>query len=194
MWVYSRVSKAHKSKVLASVVSTLYICYTTLAMNCCRVMFYVIMSSKGRTWFVVSFKPLMTHYMRHKPTQPSHQHILSCFQNHSCVDQCSFLQNTAVIVQAFVKLHVNVFTLSLQLFRILQFDQTSRVWFCRRLPSLPSSKGALQLPFLQPFKGTASLKRPKFAILYLFYPLCLQVFCNRDFEYVPFGIHATLCP
>ena len=126
------------------------------------------------------------------PPQPLHQHILSCFQNHSCVDQCSFLQNT-VIVQAFVKLHVNVFTLSLQLFRILQFDQTSRVWFCRRLPSLPSSKGALQLPFLQPFKGTTNLKKAQNWPFYPFYPLCLQVFCNTDFEYVPFGIHATLC-
>ena len=93
--------------------------------------------------------------------QSSHQHILSCFQNHSCVDQCSFLQNT-VHVQAFVKMHtckVGNFTLFLQLFRILQFDQTSWVCFCRRLPSLPSSKGALQLPFLQPFKGTTNLKK-----------------------------------
>ena len=99
--------KSSQKQGKAAVVSTVYICYTTLAMNCCRVMFYVIMSSKGRTWFVVSFKPLMTHYMRHKPTQPSHHHILSCFQNHSCVDQCSFLQNT-VHVQAFVKMHVKL--------------------------------------------------------------------------------------
>ena len=151
--------------------STVYICYTTLAMNCCRVMFYVIMSSKGRTWFVVSFKPLMTHYMRHKLLRPpavfasAYSFLFSkpflCRPVQFSAKHCycaSFRENAC---------KVGNFTLFLQLFWILQFDQTktSRVWFCRRLPSFLSSKGALQLPFLQPFKGTTNLKRPKFAIL-----------------------------
>ena len=105
------------------------------------------------------------HNMTHKLLRPPTAYSL-LFRKPLLCQKCSFLLWNTIHVPlckdvklAFYPPHIT----TVLNFRI-RLDETSRVCFCWRLPSLPSSKGALQLPFLQSFKGTTTLKRPKFAI------------------------------
>ena len=107
-------------------------CYELLP---CNVLCYH--EFKRKNLGVVSFKPLMTHHMRHKlvrpPPQSLHQHILSCFQNHSCVDQCSFLRNT-VHVQAFVKMFLHFLCSCLEFYNLTKHPEFGFADDCQVFP------------------------------------------------------------